>query len=234
MMAPAKQKKIALSRKRAVERATAEALAASEVRAAKKLKSTEQTLDPGTAFLTNLRHNSEAVGAAARRKPTPSLPDETRSSFTARPVFSGAAVMERLLVSAKPPVQTIAAPKMMPNVSDIESVGNASRGLSTLSESTTDFMITDHIKKKLFRTSKFLSDANLCFSNDSESICQKLAKTCGIQAYRLEEWWESKRRLVLFVFNNHRNNVIKSIKKAFFCKWRIQCTIEEMAHNVGN
>ena len=233
-MAPAKQKtKLAQSRKRAVERAAEEALAASEARAAKKLKNTALTLDPGTAFLSNLRNNSEAVGAVASRKTTHPLPDVTISVSTAIPVFAGAVVKERLLVSPKPPVLEIAAPKMMPNVSDIESVGNASRGLSTLSESTTDFLITDHVKKKLFRTSKFLSDANLCFSNDSESICRKLATTCGIQAYRLEEWWESKRRIVSFVFNNHRNNVIKSIKKAFFGKW-IQCIIEEIANNSGN
>ena len=58
-------------------------------------------------------------------------------------------------------------------------------------------------------------DVDLKFSNNSDSICRRMALKLAVDNSDVEEWCESTREHVHSILKMHRNNTIKGRKKMF-------------------
>ena len=78
------------------------------------------------------------------------------------------------------------------------------------------FRIDSVIKDVIFPMIKFAKfETDLQFSNKPESICQIVGAKLQIPEKELEDWWDCQKKIVYARLKQHRNNIIKGIKKLF-------------------
>jgi hypothetical protein len=87
--------------------------------------------------------------------------------------------------------------------------------LGTIDSTTTRYLLKLQMKEHLFKTHKIVDEEDLSFSNSTESICRQLAGILTVPGSDVENCWADQKKEVLKSFNNHRNNVIKSIGLIF-------------------
>ena len=77
-------------------------------------------------------------------------------------------------------------------------------------------VVRSMVKSELFRQCKFIDKStDAAFDADERTVCGFLLAACNVEKDRQRQWWDNSFHLVKRVMTDHRNNVIKSIRKAF-------------------
>ena len=168
---------------------------------------------------------SNALNTSGRRVPNTATMQSTEALLTQ----NGAAAIRRSANQNQANVQTpvgrppnvIAATGGTPHEhEDLESLTTATNHIIMLSGDSSQHWHDTCVREHLFPNQKFLIlKTDLDFSNQSGSVCRRMAAKCHIPDHDVEVWWNTAKKTVHKTLKLHRNNVIKTIKTTFVGKF---------------